>query len=96
MESIGMDWEESLELLVERMGDADRLFPSRMHDFVGDLMTDVKDRLWPTWAVEAYEELDARRFLIAESDILNGGDAMGRLSADGREYLRALRRGTAA
>jgi hypothetical protein len=91
MNEIGMDWEESLDLLVERMGDADRLEPSRLHDFIGDLMTDVKDQLWPTWAYEAFEELEARVLLDPNSTKLNGGDACGRLNADGRLAWREIK-----
>ena len=92
MDKIGMDWEESLDLLVTRMGDRDRLEPGQAHEFFKDLVPDLRDQLWDTWAWEAFEELKARGYLALNvSDIQNGGDAFGRLSANGRNEWRALK-----
>jgi|SRR4051812_18649105 hypothetical protein len=82
--------EEAVELLIRRMFHADRLEPSRLHDFKGDLLTDVSDRLPDAFYSEAFEELEQYGFLHQASCLLNGGDACGRLSPDGRAWARSL------
>jgi hypothetical protein len=84
-----MDFDESVDLLRRRLHDADALDASGIHSFK-ELMSDQADVLPDQWYWEAFEELDAQGHLDDVSHKENGGDARGRLSADGRFYLRSM------
>lgn len=82
-------FDESVDILRERIRTAEQLDDSALPHFK-ELMSDYADRLPDGWYWEAYEELDALGHIAPNvSSKLNGGDAMARLSADGRAYLRA-------
>jgi len=77
-----------VDLLRSRMGDADALFPSRLHSFKDHLVPDVAN-VPENWYGDAFEELEAQGHLSP----VNGnsfGDYATRLSADGRLYLRSI------
>ncbi len=84
------DFDEMVDLLRVRLRDADALNASEIHSFK-ELMKDHADVLAPQWYWEAFEELEAQGHLDQRaSDKANGGDAGGRLSAEGRWYLRSV------
>jgi hypothetical protein len=70
-----------------RLRDADALNPSELHSFK-ELMQDLAHVIPDTWYWDAFEELDALGHLNPASSKANLGDAVGRLSAEGRYYLR--------
>jgi hypothetical protein len=72
-----------------RLRDADAINHSELHDFK-ELMADHAEVIPDQWYWEAFEELKAQGHLHDASSLLNGGDACGRLSADGRLYLRSI------
>ena len=72
---------------VERLGDADALKPSELHDF-HELMTDYADKVGEAWYENAFDELHAQGHLDPASGKAMGPTMHGRLSADGRAYLR--------
>lgn len=51
-------------------------------------MRDQAEHIPDNWYWEAFDELEAQRHLDPVSHRGNGGNAYGRLSADGRFYLR--------
>jgi hypothetical protein len=81
-------FDELLDLLRVRLRDADAVKPSELHSF-RELMSDHADVIADQWYYEVFEELDAQGHLDRASSKLMGGDAIGRLSADGRLYLRS-------
>jgi hypothetical protein len=52
-------------------------------------MRDQAEQIPDQWYWQALEELEAQGHLDPASHKENGGDARGRLSADGRHYLRS-------
>jgi hypothetical protein len=85
------DFHNVVDVLRLRMYDADSLNSSEMHSFKKKLLADYEGKIPERWYWELWEELDAQGHLDrAASAKLNQGDAGGRLSADGREYLRQL------
>ena len=78
-----------VDLLRIRLRDADALHDSEIHSFK-TLMADQADVLPDQWYWEAFEELEAQGHLDSASSKVAGGDACGRLSADGRLYLRTV------
>jgi hypothetical protein len=80
-------FDELVDLLRERLGYADAISPSELHSF-RELMKDHADAISDTWFWQAFDELEALGHLDPASARLNGGDAAGRLSAEGRFYLR--------
>lgn len=76
-----------VDLLRIRLRDADAVDASELHSFK-TLMADYSHVLADGWYWEAFEELEAQGHLNPASSRLMGGDACGRLSADGRLYLR--------
>lgn len=82
---------ELLDLLRIRLRDADALNVSQLHSF-RELMRDEaeSDLIADGWHWEAFEELELLGHLDPASHRALGGDAYGRLSADGREHLRAI------
>ena len=71
--------------------DADALNVSQLHSF-RELMRDEaeSDLIADGWHWEAFEELELLGHLDPASHRALGGDAYGRLSADGREHLRTI------
>jgi hypothetical protein len=82
------DFDELVDLLRVRLHDADALEDSRIHSFK-ELMADHADVIADQWYWQAFEELEAQGHLDPASHKAMGGDACGRLSADGRFYLRS-------
>jgi len=78
-----------VDVVRERLFDADALFPGRAHSFMG-LMADYVDVAPQTWYMEAFEELEALGHIGIEANGM-GFDAHARLSADGRLYVRQQR-----
>lgn len=80
-------FDELADLLRERLGYADAINSSELHSF-RELMKDRADVIPDNWYQEAFDELEAQGHLDrASSKVM--GDAVGRLSADGRLYLRS-------
>jgi hypothetical protein len=72
--------------LRDRLGTADAINASELHSFK-TLMSDA-EVIPEQWYQEAFDELEAQGHLDpASSKVM--GDAVGRLSADGRLYLRS-------
>jgi hypothetical protein len=82
---------ELLDLLRIRLRDADALDVSQLHSF-RELMRDEaeSDLIADGWHWEAFEELELLGHLDPASHRALGGDAYGRLSADGREHVRTI------
>jgi hypothetical protein len=81
-------FDELVDLHRIRIRDADAVTSAGdLHSFK-ELMADQADVIADNWYWEAFEELEAQGHLSSASTRLNGGDAIGRLSADGRLYLR--------
>jgi hypothetical protein len=78
-----------LDELRRRLGEADSLNGAELHSFKV-LMADYAASIDETWYWEAFERLEAQGQLTYTSRKLDGGDACGRLSAEGRWYLRML------
>ncbi len=83
-----LSFDELVDLLRVRLRDADAVKPGELHSFK-ELMSDHAEVIADGWYWEALEELKAQGHLHAASDLALGGDADGRLSADGRFYLRS-------
>ena len=80
-------FDELVDLLRVRLGTADAVNPSELHSFK-TLMSDHAEVIADQWYQEAFDELKAQGHLdTASSKVM--GDAVGRLSADGRLYLRS-------
>jgi hypothetical protein len=89
--SSGIDaptFDGSVDLLRERIGLADDLDDATIHSFK-ELMADQADVLPDHFYGRAFEELQVWGHLANASHVANGRDARGRLSADGRAYLRS-------
>lgn len=80
-------FDELVDLLRVRLGDADALNLSELHSFK-ELMSDHAEVIADGWYWNAYDELEALGHLDPASHRANGGDARARLSADGRLVLR--------
>lgn len=79
-------FDELVDLLRVRLRDADAINPSELHSFT-ELMSDHADVIAAQWYWHAFEELKAQGHLDDASALVMG-DAHGRLSANGRLYLR--------
>jgi hypothetical protein len=80
---------ELLDLLRVRLRDADALNVSQLHSFRELMRQEAEsDLIADGWHWEAFEELELLGHLDPASHRALGGDAYGRLSADGREHLR--------
>jgi hypothetical protein len=86
-----LSFEESVDLLRERLGAADAANPSEIHSFKELMDNDPSVGAIPdVWYWEAFDELEAQGHLDPRASMrLNGGDAAARLSADGRLYVRS-------
>jgi hypothetical protein len=82
-------FEDFVDLMRERMFDADALFPSRVHSFKDDLLPDLVGVVPDTWWEDAREELEAQGHLGVDGS--GFGAPAARLSADGRLYIREQR-----
>ena len=86
MEESGPSFEQFVDDLRERLGIADAIDSSGIHSFK-ELMSDFPGGAAEQWYWHAYEELEAQGHLEKPGDVSHktfGGDAYGRLSADGR------------
>jgi hypothetical protein len=83
-----LGFDELVDLLRMRLHDADAVEPSRIHSFK-ELMSDQAQFIADNWYWEALEELQAQGHLDESSHKVSGGDACGRLSADGRFHARS-------
>lgn len=81
------DFDDLVDLLRVRLGDADAISPGELHSFK-TLMADQADVIPDHWYHDMFEELEAQGHLDPASGKVSG-DAVGRLSADGRLYLRS-------
>jgi hypothetical protein len=82
-----IDFDQFVDLLRGRIGAADAVKGSHeLHSF-RELMADYDDVTPPQWYWEAFEALNEQGHLSPTSRVATGGDANGRLSADGRLYL---------
>jgi hypothetical protein len=81
-------FDELVDLLRVRLRDADALDASALHSFK-ELMSDHADVIAANWYSEAFEELELLGHLHPASHQEFGGGACGRLSAEGRYYLRS-------
>lgn len=81
-------FDELVDLLRVRLGDADALNDSAIHSFT-ELMRDKGEHIPDRWYWNALEELEAQGHLDPASHKVSGGDACGRPSAEGRWYLRS-------
>lgn len=82
---------ELLDLLRIRLRDADALNVSQLHSFRELMRHEAEsDLIAYGWHWEAFEELELLGHLDPASHRALGGDAYGRLSADGREHLRTI------
>jgi hypothetical protein len=88
METI--DFDQFVDRLRGRIGAADAIEGHELHSF-RELMSDYADVTPPKWYKKAFKELDAKGHLSPTSRVAKGGDAKGRLSDDGRLYLREVR-----
>jgi hypothetical protein len=87
-------FEELTELLRVRLNDADALTPGGLHSF-RELMADYSEVIPDAWYWDAFDELEAQGHLDPHSVRGNNHNAFGRLSADGRLYLRQAENGDA-
>jgi hypothetical protein len=84
-----LDFDEFVDLIRVRLGDADAIDTGRLHRFREDLLSEEERTVIPDgWYYDAFDELQAQGHLSDQSQKLYGLDACGRLSADGRLYLR--------
>jgi hypothetical protein len=82
---------ELLDLLRIRLRDADALDVSQLHSFRELMRAEAEsDLIADGWHWEAFEELELLGHLDPASHRALGGDAYGRLSADGREHVRMI------
>ncbi len=85
-----LEFEEFVDLLRERLFDADALDRSTLHDF-RELMSDYAAVTPEGWYDDAFEELEAQGHLYKAAGRAMGGAVFGRLSADGRLHVRQER-----
>ena len=83
-----LGFDDLIDLLRIRLGDADALNKSELHSFQ-ELMRDQAEHIPDQWYWEALEELQAQAHLHPAPRKRSGGNACGSLSADGRFYLRS-------
>jgi hypothetical protein len=82
-------FDDLVDVLRERLYDADALEPSELHSFK-TLLADGAHWIPPGWYHRLCEELKAQGHL-SHAAIVPGFDAHARLNADGRLYVRQLR-----
>lgn len=84
-----LSFDEVVDLIRERMFDADAIDSSKLHDFK-ELVNDYAEVIPEGWYQDAFDELEAQGHLHDQSGGSFGGP-FGRLSADGRLYVREQR-----
>jgi hypothetical protein len=82
-----------LDELRRLLSEADSLNRSELHSF-RQLMSGCAESIDETWYWEAFERLAGDGHLTYTSRKLESGDACGRLSAEGRWYVRMLESGS--
>ena len=83
-----LTFDEFVALLRQRLFDAEAIDNSTLPDFK-ELMSDYAEVIPDGWYDQAYEELEANGHLNPKlSGGTFGGGPFGRLSADGRLYVR--------
>jgi len=82
-------FDEFVDVLRERLFAADALKPGELHD-VHELTSDYANRVGENWYEDAFDELEAQGHLDPASGKAMGPTMHGRLSADGRAYVRQL------
>ena len=88
VQSTDLSFDELVDLLRVRLGMHDGLDPVYAHEF-REVMADHADVIGDQWYTVAFDELMAQGHLdTAASGKAMGFKAHGRLSADGRLYLR--------
>jgi hypothetical protein len=87
MTSTDHPFDALVDLLRVRLGNADTINPGQLQSFK-TLMADYADVIADPWYHDMFDELEAQGHLESESSKVMG-DAVGRLSADGRRYLRS-------
>jgi hypothetical protein len=85
-------FDEFVDELRRRLGAADALKPSELHDF-RELMSDYADKVGDNWYSDAFDELEAQGHLDPASGKTMGPTVFGRLSAR-RSCLREVGRAT--
>lgn len=80
-------FDEFVDVLRKRLAATDALEPSELHDF-RELMSDYADKVGDNWYEDAFDELEAQGHLDPASGKAMGPTMSGRLSADGRAYVR--------
>ena len=83
-----LSFDELVDLLRVRLRDADAINLSELHSFK-TLMADHADVIGDGWYWDAFADLEAQGHLDEASTRGNGGDAIGRLSGEGRWFLRS-------
>lgn len=78
---------EFVDVLRKRLAAAGALKPSELHDF-RELMSDFADKVGDNWYEDAFDELEVQGHLDPASGKTMGPTVFGRLSADGRAYVR--------
>lgn len=81
-------FDEFVDLISERMFDADALDSSKLYEFK-ELVSDYADVIPESWWDDAVAELDAQGLHPASGATFGG--PLGRLSAGGRLYAREQR-----
>jgi len=83
-----LTFDEFTDVVRERLGIADAVDLERLHRFREDLMSDEEKAVIPQgWYHNVFDELEVQGHLDGASSKMNGYDACGRLSAEGRYYL---------
>lgn len=85
-----LTFDEFVDLVRERLFDADALFTSRMHDFKQELLPEYVDVVPENWWQDAFDELEAQGHLHDQSGGTFGGP-FARLSANGKLHVREQR-----
>jgi hypothetical protein len=83
-----LTFDELVDVLRVRLGDAGAINPSELHSFK-TLMADNADVIPDHWYHEVFDELQAQGHLDPASRKTAAFEAWARLSADGRLYLRS-------
>jgi hypothetical protein len=81
-------FDEFVDLVRVRLGAADALKPSELHEFKSLFTTEDAEPIPDNWWEDAFDELQAQGHLDPASSKAFGPTMRARLSADGRLYLR--------
>jgi hypothetical protein len=88
-----IDFDEYVDVLRQRLFDHEALHNDGSLPHFDDLMADFADMAPPAWPGQSYDELMAFGHLdpMASGQVM-GPHSFGRLSADGRAYVRVQRK----